>query len=348
MEFGIFLILQSPQARPSKEIYQRGIEITQAAEILGFSRVWLAEHHFSTYSYSSSPLVLLGHLAAKTRKIRLGTAIIPLPLHHPLLVAEEVATVDVLSNGRIDLGIGKGYQYYQYQRLGVEDNQDHTKFSESLDVLTQALKGQPFHYQGKHFTIPETLIYPQPLQQTIPCWYVVNTKNKDSITQALQRDLNIFTGVLEPMSQLTHISKTYPDLFRQYNQPRYIGTQRPVFVSTNSSLVRKVAEETRWNARVSLSMRHNNPCVEGGKAIAKPLPNEPSIEEIIEEYMIAGSPEECIRKIKHLQGGLGINYFNCSFWFGSVGQQQVLESMALFSKEVMPAFAVKNKVEELA
>src|SRR4029077_8397786 len=98
INFGTFLLMQSPSARSSKEIYARGVEMAQAAETLGFGNVWLAEHHFSTYGYLSRPAQLATYIAAKTTRIRVGTAVIVVPLHHPLVIAEEIATLDLLSD----------------------------------------------------------------------------------------------------------------------------------------------------------------------------------------------------------------------------------------------------------
>src|SRR5262249_57304443 len=92
--------MQSPSAEPPDVVYRRGIEITQAAEELGFGNMWLAEHHFSTYGYLSRPLMYAMHLANKTRHIRVGTAVIVVPLHHPLVIAEDIATADICSGGR--------------------------------------------------------------------------------------------------------------------------------------------------------------------------------------------------------------------------------------------------------
>src|SRR5262245_59096577 len=97
INFGTFLLMQSPSARSSQEIYSRGVEIAQAAEELGFGNVWLAEHHFSTYGYLSRPAQLATYIAAKTTRIRVGTAVIVVPLHHPLVIAEEIATLDLLA-----------------------------------------------------------------------------------------------------------------------------------------------------------------------------------------------------------------------------------------------------------
>src|SRR6187455_3665340 len=107
MNIGTFLLMQSPSARPSEEIFARAVEQAQAAESLGFRNVWLGEHHFSTYGYLSRPCQLATYIAAKTSKLRVGTAVIVVPLHHPLVIAEEIATLDLLSGGRVDIGLGR-------------------------------------------------------------------------------------------------------------------------------------------------------------------------------------------------------------------------------------------------
>src|SRR5919112_1311657 len=107
MDIGTFLLMQSPAPRPSEEVYARGIEQAQAAESLGYRNTWLGEHHFSTYGYLSRPVQLATYIAAKTTKLRVGTAVIVVPLHRPLLVAEEIATLDLLSNGRAEIGFGR-------------------------------------------------------------------------------------------------------------------------------------------------------------------------------------------------------------------------------------------------
>src|ERR1051326_8068865 len=108
IDFGTFLLMQSPSAQPSEEMYARAIEHAQAAEELGFRNLWLAEHHFSTYGYLSRPVQLATYIAARTKTLRIGTAVIVVPLHHPLVIAEEIATLDLLAGGRIDVGLGRG------------------------------------------------------------------------------------------------------------------------------------------------------------------------------------------------------------------------------------------------
>lgn len=337
LDFGIFLLMQSPSARPSSEIYPRAVEIALTAERLGFETVWLAEHHFTNYSHSAQPFVFLSHLAAKTRRIRLGTAIIPLPLHDPLYVAEQAATVDVLSGGRLELGLGKGYQKYQFDRLAMEKNTDPQVFQDKVDLTVKALCGQPFTFDSASRTVPETLLYPQPIQQPPPIWVVVNSTSADAVAAAVTRGYNLFTGVLEPISSLTNVRDQVKAL--GVSQPVRIGTQRPVFVTESEAEAEDIVEEARWNGRVSVGMRYEFGQIREGVAVVTPLPEEPTTEAILEDHVIAGTPERCIHQLRRIQDGLGADTFNCSFWFGDMAQDKVLSSMALFADKVMPAFS---------
>src|SRR5689334_2912081 len=193
MDIGTFLLLQSPGGRPSQEVYARGLEQAQAAEELGYRNVWLAEHHFSTYGYLSRPLQLATFIAAKTTRLRVGTAVVVVPLHHPLVVAEEIATVDLLSGGRLDVGLGRGYQNYEFERLGVNLKESRQRWEEEVDIILLALAGKPFSYDGTYYQIPETSIFPLPIQQPHPpIW--VTAQSLESVEATVRRGFNIITG----------------------------------------------------------------------------------------------------------------------------------------------------------
>ncbi len=181
MKFGTFLLLQSPSARNSEEIFARGIRIAQSADKLGFESIWCAEHHFSTYGYLSRPLLLATHIASHTERIRVGTAVIVLPLHHPLIVAEDIATADLLTGGRLDIGLGRGYQSYEFERLGLSLVDSRERFEEGLDILLKAFDGKPFSYEGKHYRFGETSVFPTPIQKPHPpLWIVGQSQEFDS------------------------------------------------------------------------------------------------------------------------------------------------------------------------
>ncbi|PYN95951.1 MAG: hypothetical protein DMD91_23190 [Candidatus Rokuibacteriota bacterium] len=193
MDFGTFLLMQSPSARSSQEIYSRGVEMAQAAETLGFRNVWLAEHHFSTYGYLSRPAQLATYIAAKTTRLRVGTAVIVVPLHHPLVIAEEIATLDLLSGGRLDVGLGRGYQHYEFERFGLELESGRQRWDESVDIIVKSFEGRPFSYDGKLFKIPETAVFPQPFQKPHPpIW--ITAQSPDSLDAAVRRGFNVLSS----------------------------------------------------------------------------------------------------------------------------------------------------------
>jgi len=340
VEFGTFLLLQSPSAEPTDVAYRRGVEITQAAEELGFRNMWLAEHHFSTYGYISRPVMFALHLADRTQRIRIGTAVIVLPLHHPLIVAEEIATADILSGGRLDVGLGRGYQHYEFERLGLDLSESRTRWEESVDVILLALSGQTFTYDGKHFKIPETTVFPQPVQRPHPpIW--VTAQSTESIETTVRRGFHLLSGGFGvPIERLREFRRVFDAQVAQYppKQPIRVGTQRPVYVTHDAAEARAAAEQARWNMRVTLSLRNNYGRVEAGHAMAVPFPNEPSTDDLLEKFAVIGTPDTCIRQLHRLREAMGIDHFNCSFSFGDLSQAQVLRSMRLFSEEVMPAF----------
>ncbi|RAS39217.1 LLM class flavin-dependent oxidoreductase [Paraburkholderia bryophila] len=344
MQFGLFLTLPAPEPRPAAELYERALAMAEAADTLGFSHLWLAEHHFTNYSHSSRPLMLLSHIAARTQHLRLGPAIVPVPLHHPLVIAEELATLDVLSGGRVEAGLGSGYQRYQYERFQLTKGAGAARDDEAIDVLLKALREPLFSHRGEHFEIPRTGLVPQPLQRAIPLWLVVNSSRRPSVEQAVKRRANLFTGVLEPISKLTDVRRRYPDLADALATVR-IGTQRPVFVAENEAQAREAVEHARWNGRATLRLRHDLGDVVDGIVPAQPLPDEPSDDVLRNDFLVIGTADECIHQLRRIQTGLGCDYFSASFWFGSMPHDMAMASMRRFARDVMPAFAREKAAE---
>ncbi|MEC7806859.1 MAG: LLM class flavin-dependent oxidoreductase [Pseudomonadota bacterium] len=339
MDFGIFLLLQSPTAKSHQEIFSRGTDLAKTADKLGFESVWCAEHHFSTYGYLSRPLMFASHLATQTEKIRVGSAVVVLPLHHPLIVAEEIATADLLSNGRLDIGLGRGYQVYEFERLGMKLEESRERFEEAVDILLLAFKGEPFSFNGKHFKFGETSIFPTPVQKPRPPIWVVG-QSEESIVATAKRGFNLVSGGFGvSLERLKEFRKSFDDLLVDAEQKENIrvSTQRAVYVTNDESELPEIIEQARWNMRVTLSLRQGLERVEKGHAQAIPFDNEPSDEELIDRYFVMGTPATCIEKLSEIRDVMGLDHFNANFWFGDLEHKQVLRSMELFAKEVMPA-----------
>ena len=341
MEFGTFLLMQSPSARSSTEIFERGVEIAQHADRLGFDSIWCAEHHFSTYGYLSRPLMLANHIAAKTERIRVGSAVVVLPLHHPLIVAEEIATADILSGGRLDVGLGRGYQPYEFKRLGHDLSESRQRFEEGVDILLKAFEGKPFSYDGEFYQFEETTVLPKPIQDPHPPIYVVG-QSAESIEATVKRGFNVVSGGFGvPVQRLREFRKGFDamDVDPAIKSKVRISTQRPVYVTNDESEIPAILEHARWNMRVTLSLRAGLERVDDqGRAIAVPMENEPTDQDLLDNYFIVGTPKRCVELLEQLQDAMGITHFNASCWFGDVPREKVLNSMQLFAEEVMPAF----------
>jgi alkanesulfonate monooxygenase SsuD/methylene tetrahydromethanopterin reductase-like flavin-dependent oxidoreductase (luciferase family) len=214
------------------------------------------------------------------------------------------------------------------------------KWNESLDIILKAFEGKPFSYDGKLFKIPETSIFPKPVQKPRPPIWVTG-QSPFSIEAAAKRGLNVLTGgfgvSVERLREFGQIFNKVVADNKLATKP-LVGVQRAVYVTKDDADARDAAEHARWNMRVTLSLRNNYEKVEKGNAIPVPAKSEPTIDELLENYLVIGTPETCIRQIKRLQQAVGISHFNCSFWIGDLDQKRVLKSMELFSKEVMPAF----------
>ena len=148
IQYGVFLLMPSPLGESSAKVYARALEVALEAENLGFHSIWIAEHHFSNYGYVPSPLVMASHIAAKTANIRIGTGVVVLPLHHPLIVAEETAMVDILSNGRLEVGLGRGYQPYEFERFDQTLSESRERWSEGVEILKKGRSRNPIPRSG--------------------------------------------------------------------------------------------------------------------------------------------------------------------------------------------------------
>ena len=138
MKFGLLHLFEAPMGRSEKELMDEQFEIMVRAEEFGFDSVWPAEHHFREYGFCATPAVTLAAIAARTKRIRLGTGVVVLPLNHPVRVAEDYAFLDVFSGGRVDLGIGRGYQPHEYKGLGYDQSRSKDIFREGVEVLQRA------------------------------------------------------------------------------------------------------------------------------------------------------------------------------------------------------------------
>lgn len=172
LSFGLWYDFRNPPqwARSNVEIYQATIDQVVRAEELGFDDVWLSEHHFCDDSYSPSMLAIGCAIAARTKRIRIGTSVLLLPLHDPVRVAEDAATLDVISNGRLELGLGIGYKVEEFIGFNIDLKERAQRMEEGIEIIKRLFAGERFSFKGKHYSYTDIALYPGPVQQEPKLW----------------------------------------------------------------------------------------------------------------------------------------------------------------------------------
>lgn len=201
MEFGLFFLMQRDDAWSEQAVYDSGLEQMFAAEPLGYSSVWIAEHHFNDYGLCPAPPVLAAHVAARTRTLRLGMGVSLLPLHHPVDLAEQLAVLDVVSGGRLDVGLGRGGTLQDYQTFQSERADARARVEEGVALMRECWSGKPFDFRGRFHSAERVHVRPQPAQRPHPPIYIASN-SEDSVHSAARLGLPTLSSFFVPAAEL--------------------------------------------------------------------------------------------------------------------------------------------------
>ena len=180
MHFGMFMQFETRPGGNQATAFAEGFELVDTAEEYGLDGAWLAEMHFTPdRSVLSSPITIASSIATRTKRLRIGMAVYVLPLNNPLRIAEEVATVDQISQGRFDFGIGRSGFARSYDIYGVPYNESRDRFREALDIILQAWEGEPFSYDGSYYQVTNASVAPLPYQRPHPPFRMAATTAGD-------------------------------------------------------------------------------------------------------------------------------------------------------------------------
>ena len=347
MKFGLFFHVHWREDKSQKQVYADLTEEVQFAEQLGFHSVWMAEHHFTRYGLAPSPLQLATYLAAKTEKIRFGTAILVLPIYDPVLLAEQVAMLDVLSNGRVDLGVGRGLAgSAEQQILNVPSEQNEARFAEMLDILPALWTRSGYTHKGTHYDIQDVTVLPRPVQQPHPPIYVAVTSSGTRIRQAVERGWQVCSGVTISYADHVNIRQTYKQLAAEMEK-QIDASESPFFfhtyVTRDSNAVKDATSKGLWWMNRMNSWRSS--ITSGSELDASfqswvkenPEPDS-AFDDVFENRAFFGTPEEVTVRIKELQERHGVQYYGCDFAFGGNSHSMIMSNLELFASEVMPHF----------
>lgn len=193
MKFGQFEIVRwHPDVTPADSI-RAVMDKIELGDSLGIDEIWIGEHHFSRHGLVSGVFSMLGSVAARTKNARIGTAVVVLPWRSPIQVAEEAAMIDILSGGRLTLGVGAGYQALEFNGMGADISEARARFREYVDVITQCWKDEPLTYTGEFINVQDLNVLPKPVQSPIPIHIAVST-SPESVDFAASQGLPIMVG----------------------------------------------------------------------------------------------------------------------------------------------------------
>lgn len=339
VEFGLFDWIDRGK-KPLQELYEERLRLLEVADSVGFIGYHLAEHHFTPLGMAPSPSLFLSAAAQRTKSIRLGPLGYLLPLYNPLRIIEEVCMLDHLSNGRLDLGFGRGVSPYELAYFGIDVAESRSVMEESLTVLIKGLTQKRLNHQGKYFQYHDVPMELQPLQQPYPpLWYP--TRALDSIKLAGQQGYNCVT--IGPVEQVHQNVETYWNTWyaHQPNKERLnvhvlepkVGIMRQVFVADTDEEALETAQAAHddWFRSIT-KLWHAN----GDHGPDEHFEWEASVRD---QSIIIGSPGKVKEQVKQLLEETGCNYLVCAFAWGTLTYEQSLHSMGMFAKEVMPGFA---------
>lgn len=359
MQFALIYQVQVPKPWTAESEYRRFQEIIEQvsfAEEMGFRSVWFMEHHFAPeQSHSSSPDMVLAALSQRTSTMRLGLAVVLVPVHHPVHTAERIATLDLLSGGRVELGIGRSGHPYQLTPFGVPLTESRGLWEEALTILPGAWTEDVFSHQGTYYNIPPRTVLPKPLQKPHPpLWGACNQEDTAYLTGKMgfgclvithrgvdraQKLIGIYKEAIshaEPRGKFVHNRVAA-------NTLAYCGTEREPARARGAELLdwyrsmQRVREERNWQD-VALE-----DIPEDYKFHAQKGADSGGSETITGRDLVdarrfcMGDPEDCIAYIEQFEA-IGVEELMFNFQLGPVTHREVMTSIQLFGEHVIPSF----------
>lgn len=333
MKFGLFggATAAIGTGTTDSQIYSDFIDYVVEAEELGYHSVFLVEHHFTGLSQVSSSLSLLCYLAAKTKRMRLGTAVIVLPWHNPALLVEQAATVDLLSNGRFDFGIGRGYRHNEFKGFCIPPEEAEARYGETLDFIRKAWTSRErFSHHGRFWNFDDVVIEPPPTQKPHPPLWI-GAGSPANIRKAGEGGFNLLLDAHASPEVTGERVAVYRQAVEESGgvyEPHRVGVTRALHLAMNADERHRAYEE---RARFLLGVQQLAADPNRTSSIALPT-SFSDTKWATEQSALIGTPDEIIGRLQALQA-VGVEYVLMMDVGGS------RDALRTFAREVMPAFA---------
>jgi len=311
--------------------FEDTIQECERAEAAGFDSVWLGEHHNNPLLYPR-PLLGLTAIASRTRRLRLGTGVLLLPLYRPLDVAEEAAMVDVISNGRLILGVGAGYAPEEFDAFGVSLKERGSRMDEAVPLIQRLWSGEQVTHEGRHFRMTNATVAPRPVQRPRPpMWFA------GWLEPAIRRAGRLGDGWLGgPSARLDELARCVS----MYRDARVAAGRDPD--TGDVALMRYVfvaesVESARAIAGAPFIRSFENTYFKWPHPVVKRPPGELTIERLSEDRIVLGDPASCVMQLQRFQRELRLTHLILRMSVTGVPADAAERSLDLFTREIMPA-----------
>lgn len=350
MKFGILYNTDYyPEAHGTAAKYYEDI-LTQVEleDALGFDAAWFGEHHYSGYSFGSPPVIAMA-AAARTKRIRLGTGVSLIPLNHPIRLAEEYAMLDVLSGGRLEYGIGRGFLKYSHQVFGVSEDENHARYHEGTDIIVKAWTSNgPFSYDGKFWRLKDYTFFPKPLQQPFPPIYASAVLTPESAIWAGKHGFHLSCALFVPQqARVKTVIEHYRQSLRENGfrpkEKEISGVFQMYCAPTQEQAVREGVQYAqnyfKFFGALDARAAHDSQDFEHhGRGISRAFAAQPKEGSDPARQFMIGDPSFCIDQIQWAREYYGVNYLIFEVAQGGEPHEMVMQSLRLFAEKVMPAF----------
>jgi alkanesulfonate monooxygenase SsuD/methylene tetrahydromethanopterin reductase-like flavin-dependent oxidoreductase (luciferase family) len=347
VKFGHYCVFQCPPWQEPGRVLAEELERAVLAETLGYDDVWVPEQHFAPYCLSGDALLMAGLIAERTRRVHVGTAVVNLTFTHPLRFAERVALLDRITGGRVEVGVGRGYQFPQYGVFGVPIDETRAIFDESLDVVLRAWQPEEFSYSGEHIRIPSVRIWPTPLQP--PNAVLLQAVNSpESMASSISRGLPaLMARPLNPfVEQVEEFALYRSTIEGQGLDPEPFLDRTTVlkyaFLAPTRTEARELAREAlEWDIAIlqKLTTPTTTEMPKGYSLYEKSGGQLPELvyDDWVDNVLLFDDPAGCAEKIATLRDA-GVRRLLLWVGPGGVDHELAVRSMRLFAEEVMPKF----------
>ena len=357
MHVGLVMECDYREGRTQEEAFAEAMSIVEIAETQGLDGVWLAERHFAIHrrpldpmgagipSIASVPLVLAAAIAARTTRLRIGTGVSVLPLCHPIRTAEEAATVDQISQGRLDFGIGRSGFPRAYSGYGVPYDESRERFQESLDVILKAWTQEGFSHAGKYFTFDNLTVVPRPYQKPHPPMWVAATTH-ETFPMVGSMGLSLVTGLrgFDVPEARRHLN-AYRAARKAAGHPGdgNVYIRMPVYVAATAAQARSEPEEStmrsyrRLAENMAASVGARGTTASEERAERAERLSQVTYEDVLRDRVAYGTPDMVVDRLRHLRDELGLSGVIAeSNVGGRIPLDRVLTSIRLYAEEVAP------------